>query len=118
MTIEKSLRSAAMGLAIVFTMSVGAQSELSSDQPWEVPGVGKMIAPLIQARVASVQQAVVTRLESHVSIDLLLDGRRITVNITPYSLRSKDCRFIISDENGLREITAPPVTTYRGEVAG
>lgn len=119
MTCQKSRFSLiALGLTFSFTMSLGAQSSQAPDEPWEVRGMGRVIAPLVQASKASVQQTVITRRDTHVSVDILLDGKRRTLNITQYSLRKSDCRFFITDESGRHEIAPPPITTYRGEIAG
>lgn len=51
-------------------------------------------------------------------IDVVLEGRLLTLDLTPYSMRSEDCKFLVQDEQGVHAIEAPPVTTYRGAIAG
>lgn len=38
--------------------------------------------------------------------------------LSPYSMRAADCRLLVEGTNGLQEMPLPPVSTYRGYVAG
>jgi hypothetical protein len=54
-----------------------------------------------------------------VELQLVLDGQRVTLDLTPYSVRVEDFELRVQRADGsIVSVPAPPQATYRGAIAG
>ena len=51
-------------------------------------------------------------------VDVILSGRRYTLDLRPYDIRSVNYKLLVDDGKKITEVPAGPSTTYRGAVVG
>ena len=100
---------------MVWEPRVSAQVE-SQKRAQEGPeSIRQSVLQNLRLRNVAVQNAIVQRSAHETSIDLRMADKEQTLHLFPVSLRSPSFRLFVQDNAGaIREIVAPPTSTYRG----
>ncbi|RMF74717.1 MAG: hypothetical protein D6744_14215 [Planctomycetota bacterium] len=120
---------ACLVLLVIGVPAASALQDASSKGGAPIPANDAIADPAVDALAARIVAA--TRLENvqvvaldapintQAPLEIPLDGRTLSIALYPHSLRSPDFEVLVPDGNGgLTPYAAPPITTYRGVVAG
>lgn len=119
-TRRKPLAAMMIAFALLPAATTAAQDDEFIDQPGPetavavLDGVGEMFSDLLGVREAVTQDLEILAEGPGRRVGVMIEGEALTLDLRPYSMRAPDCRFLVQDRRGTRQVAAPPVTTYRG----
>ena len=105
----------AIGLSML-AAATAAPCQAEFQGPLPAPPV---VLSALNATAATMQDLTLPAgLPSNLQVRVQLAGRAVTLQLTPFNVRSPNFKLLVDDGIQLREIPAPPSTTYRGTVVG